>query len=677
MRGLRLPRRLALIGAAAWFLLAGGGGGCAYFNTLYNAKAKFWEAQEIKDRADPERLEITNQEEKLYTESFETAARVVKYWPDSRWVDDALLLMGRSSFEKGEHSAALRKFDEILTFYPDSDLQGEALVNKARTLVETREFGEATVTLDKARELDEKEWREDVIYLSGVVDLEQGDHDRALVAFAEVVDWYEGSEWYSDAGMRAGDYARETGDGALAVTFYDRVRHHGRTPEERTRAGMAMGATLLELGHWKRAEKIFADVAKRAAKEDDESVARLERGRAVALSGDTERAVEIWEGVLKRNPRREGAAGAQLAIARLAEADGDFELAKEQYELVREQGTSHAAWLEASDRMAQIDRVLALREAIASEEEEDKESNRFLLAEQLLEQIGDTFGALDEYESLERDASGTEWGAKALYAQAWVFENRLDHPDSASVLFHRLANYYTGTEVDAYARRRLGYPVWTVEIIEPPRVVFIRGESEDTEPEDVVRKYVAPKNVPLPDGVSSVEVWARLHIADDGSVEKVRIVKSGGDEFDASVEEAALATKYLPPSEGGPKVTVVQYYFPPRNVAPGGNDGEPTIAERDAALEAVGETDAAPSPISTDPGAGTEAGTRTAPQSSLPPGSTPLGAGGGPGVPADSLGAAADSADSADSGGAAEAAPPRRDQPRKLRDRDFDPTTAD
>ncbi|MCP4068290.1 MAG: hypothetical protein GY741_08425, partial [Phycisphaeraceae bacterium] len=235
--------------------------------------------------------------------------------------------------------------------------------------------------------------------------------------------------------------------------------------------------------------------------------------------------------------RREGAGGAQLEIARLAEVEGDLVRASEQYELVREQGTGHPAWLEASNRKAQIDRVLALREDIASEEKGDeRESNRFLLAEQLLEQIGDTFGALGEYESLERDAAGTEWGAKALYAQAWVFANRLDHPDSAEALFFRLANYYTGTEVDAYARRRLGYPVWKVEIVDPPRVVYVRDKSEGAEPDDIVREYVAPRDVPLPDGATSVEVWARLSIADDGSVEKVRIVKSGGDEFDAAVE---------------------------------------------------------------------------------------------------------------------------------------------
>jgi TolA-binding protein len=110
--------RLWVIGLAAGAFT----GGCAYFNTLHNANAKFAEAQDIKKRADPERNDISNQEKTLYQESFEKAAKVVKYYPDSKWVDDALLLMGRASFEKGEYSTALRKFDEILVFYSESDL---------------------------------------------------------------------------------------------------------------------------------------------------------------------------------------------------------------------------------------------------------------------------------------------------------------------------------------------------------------------------------------------------------------------------------------------------------------------------------------------------------------------------------------------------------------------------
>ena len=97
-------------------------------------------------------------------------------------------------------------------------------------------------------------------------------------------------------------------------------------------------------------------------------------------------------------------------------------------------------------------------------------------------------------------------------------------------------------------------------------------------------------NVPLPDGVREVKVWARIHVARDGSAEDVKIVKSGGPEFDDAVRVAAGASRFLSPDEGGPEITVVEYVFPPP--VPGGapeavQDDEPSAAERDAMLDAL------------------------------------------------------------------------------------------
>ncbi|MGH2571410.1 MAG: TonB C-terminal domain-containing protein, partial [bacterium] len=284
--------------------------------------------------------------------------------------------------------------------------------------------------------------------------------------------------------------------------------------------------------------------------------------------GDVEGARRIWERIKHELPLSESAANAQLAIARTWDDAGDMERAAQEYDEVREQGTGFQAWQSASKRMAELQSVLDLRLAIEKDDDQDRDRKRYLLAEQLLEDVGDVDAALAEYESLADDAFGTEWGAKALYAEAWVLEHRLEKPDSAAVKFHRLANYYSGTEADRYARKRFGYPVWTVEEIEAPPVRFIRPDEAQSEPDDIVLSRVAPREVPLPPGVSEVEVWVRVTIGDDGKAEQTKVVKSGGEEFDAAVIEAIEATTFLSPSAGGPRITVAQYTFPPRREEP-------------------------------------------------------------------------------------------------------------
>lgn len=548
------------------------GSGCAYYNTLYNARQKFDEALDVKRRADPERDRISAQEEKLYQESFDRAARVVKYWPESKWVDDALLLMGRSAYEKGDYSTALRKFDEILTIFPDSDLAARARLEKGRTLIATRDFGPAVSELDRvAHDVGDK-FRPDVLHHLGIVRQAQGDSTGALAAWTEVADRYDGSEWLGPAALAAGDLERGRGRLHEAASFYDKLRKRGKTAEERFLGGMRKGEALLELGETGRARSTFHDVAKNAVNEERRGEALLAEAGAVAAAGDTVAAVTKYQEVLAAYPRKAAAAEAQFAIAKLKDDTGDLAGAREAYELVKEQGTGHEAWLRATGRITEIQQVLDLRAEVA-EEGPDRNRSRYLLAEQLLEKLGDVDGALAQYDTLATEAHRTEWGAKALYAKAWVLEHRLQRKDAADSALFRLANGYAGSEVDAFARRRLGYPVWKVEKIEPPKIAFIRpaGGSDVTES---LMERVEPRDVPLPEGTSAVEVWVRVHLSRDGSVEETKVVKSGGGEFDDACLTAARASRFVAPDEGGPEITVVRYLFP-RVAAPPAAEGAP------------------------------------------------------------------------------------------------------
>lgn len=536
------------------------GSGCAYYNTLYNARQKFDQALDLKRRADPERDKISAQEEKLYQESFDRAARVVKYWPESKWVDDALLLMGRSSYEKGDYSTALRKFDEILSIFPDSELAVRARLEKGRTLIATKDFGPAVAELDLVAPSAGDRFRPDVLYHLGLVRHAQGDSAGALAAWTEVADRYDGSEWLGPAALAAGDLERERGRMHEAAAFYDKVRKRGKTAEERFLGGMRKGRALRDTGEVQRARSTFHDVAKNAVNEERRGQALLAEADAVAAAGDTTGAVTLYQAILAAYPRKEAAAEAQFAIAKLKDDSGDLAGAREAYEMVKEQGTGHAAWQRATARITEVQQVLDLR-AEVSQDGPDRSRSRYLLAEQLLEDIGDVEGALAQYDTLATEGHRTEWGAKALYAKAWVLEHRLERKDAADSALFRLANGYAGTDVDAFARRRLGYPVWKVEKIEPPKVAFIRTSGGADVAESLVER-VEPRDVPLPPGTPEVKVWVRVGLSRDGSVEETKVVKSGGTEFDDACLAAARASRFLAPDEGGPEITVVQYVFP-------------------------------------------------------------------------------------------------------------------
>jgi TonB family protein len=443
-------------------------------------------------------------------------------------------------------------------------LTAHALLDKGRAQIETKEYASATEAITRASEMGDDEIRDDVAYFRGLVHERQGNLPEAKAAYAIVLDRHEDSEWLADAGMALGKIRKEEGDLEGAVASYERVRKKARRPEERFNGGLEKGKALLEAGQYERARTTFSDLSKRTVNEKQRGQALNFMGQAQQKSGNAEAAFATYRDILSKMPRTEAAADAQLAIAKTFDDGGDYIRAKEEYEKVNEQGTGFESWRTASTRITEIQKVLDLRESIDNEQEkeEDRLKKRFLLAEQLLEKIGDVPSALAQYSALADQAVGTELGARSLFAEAWIYENRMSRPDTAEVLFYELASRYRGTDADAAARRRLGLPVWKFQKVELPNPTYAVNEAE-TKGQDIVVKRVEPRAATLPEGKTEATVWVRVTVGENGEVTGTKVSKSAGEDVDAAAVEAAKATIFRPPSEGGPSVSVLEFHFPP------------------------------------------------------------------------------------------------------------------
>ncbi len=170
-----MGRRLCLLGLM--LVLAGCGGNSfvgrrfdnftAYYNTFYNARKAFDRGvkalrrdEEAVNRdlylpifSDPDRPSKS----KDFEDAIKKSADVLRKHPDSKWVDDALLLIGKSYFYQQNYVGAEEKFQEVIE--QESDLEDEAHFWLARTLIASQAYDEAAAHLQVslAREgLDEK-----------------------------------------------------------------------------------------------------------------------------------------------------------------------------------------------------------------------------------------------------------------------------------------------------------------------------------------------------------------------------------------------------------------------------------------------------------------------------------------------------------------------------------------
>lgn len=115
----------------------------AYYNTFYNAEQDFetgLESVQERTRAlEPDRFVAVFPEpdarvnRQAFEQAIERAADILRDHPRSKWVDDALMLIGQSYFYLGEWGAAAEKFNEIIAL--SDDRAAEAQFWLARTRV--------------------------------------------------------------------------------------------------------------------------------------------------------------------------------------------------------------------------------------------------------------------------------------------------------------------------------------------------------------------------------------------------------------------------------------------------------------------------------------------------------------------------------------------------------------
>lgn len=110
------------------------GSGCAYYNTFYNSRKSYTEALEYA-REHPD--DPAYHEKELLDASIEGAGRVLSRYPDSRWVDDAQLLLGDALLLRGMRTlvgSGRSDFEQAVLSYSSSIVMTESqeIMDRAR-----------------------------------------------------------------------------------------------------------------------------------------------------------------------------------------------------------------------------------------------------------------------------------------------------------------------------------------------------------------------------------------------------------------------------------------------------------------------------------------------------------------------------------------------------------------
>ncbi len=266
----------------------------SYFNTYYNAQTAFNAGEkEILDAqtqslgkpiSQAPEIPISQTAKDKFNLAIEKASKLLTFYPTSKWVDDALLMIGKSYFYLGDDLKSQRKFLELFAKFPDSDLRFEAELWYGRSLLREKRYDEGVQSLERLYQdaVDKKEKR-----IAGLASLSIG-------------------RYY----YRSQDYER-------AITNYQRSLETSNDGAVNAETQLQIGYCYIAIGDTQKAAQAFTGVEEFDPEYATSFAAKFENIKILISAHQYEEALSRLEGFLRYAKNFENFSRIQLEIGRM------------------------------------------------------------------------------------------------------------------------------------------------------------------------------------------------------------------------------------------------------------------------------------------------------------------------------------------------------------------------
>lgn len=282
----------------------------AYYNTFYNAEKSF-ESGLRKNLAqnrqynplEPIRIHPVplNAGAQDFDKAIEKAADILRRHDDTKWVDDALFLIGRSYYYRQDYFSADQKFRELYITTDDPEMQfrstlwqgrvyldmelyteGVAFLNEqindyeglwsekykaeAQVLLAQHQVGlenwqaAADQLLQGLPDLEEKGYRERGYFLLGQLYERLNEYEAAYRAYEEVQNHFSEYRIQYLAQRKRAEVARKLGRNDLAFSIFDDMIRDDKNIEYRSELDFELARTEHERQNYRQAQDLYNNV---------------------------------------------------------------------------------------------------------------------------------------------------------------------------------------------------------------------------------------------------------------------------------------------------------------------------------------------------------------------------------------------------------------------------------
>jgi tetratricopeptide (TPR) repeat protein len=295
------------------------GTGCAYYNTLFNAKKSFNAGIEIIQK-EPEKESHPNAT-KYFEDTIDKCWKLIELYSDkSKYADDALLYIVKSEYNLGKYAQARSHADQFVKKYPNSDLIPEANLWYGKLLLKDNQIDDGKEYLYKVINFESRSrLKAEAYYELGNIAYENEDFTGAIDFFNQALKEKVDKQYAAFINFYLGESYFHQNEFKKAIQQYSKVEKFSPSLDVEYRTKFNMGKSQAEIGKSDEALKTFRKMLTAPRFKNFYPFIKTEIATIYNRQNKTGEAIELYKEVVQEKIPSGGTALASYKLAQIYE----------------------------------------------------------------------------------------------------------------------------------------------------------------------------------------------------------------------------------------------------------------------------------------------------------------------------------------------------------------------
>ena len=352
-----------------------------YFNTYYNAKSAYKQGEEsvynyynnpknqyptLDKLREVSYNDVPSDARMKFEAVIEKGSKILNYYSKSVLVDDAILLMGKSYFYNLEYTRAERKFLELLSQYPNSDLVPETKLWCAKAFLKNRREEDAKLLLENLIDYGIKENENDIVVRSYIIlsdyYLSKNDTNEAIKYYNKALKFCESENITSQINFRLGEIYKNYDSLLLAADYFFKASDLTSDKYIKYWGMNNYGTIQIKLGKNELATRIFRDLEKNPQLREFLPYTYYELAELKLKNEDLDGAIDLFNMLDTTYAKTEPSAKGYYQLGLIYENYfKDYESARNYYQKSREQMSGISITPLVDDKLRKLESFLGVQ----------------------------------------------------------------------------------------------------------------------------------------------------------------------------------------------------------------------------------------------------------------------------------------------------------------------------